>query len=144
MDRILPAMGASQNGDPDVQLTCVSNLFFRRMHFKNAGDIEHGHSHPFDHVSFVSRGSVRVTVGTTSKVFHEPQAIFIKKELQHEIEALEDDSVVVCIHAIRDGGRVEDIIDPDSYVIPPGAEGVKELEIGKDYLMQYIAPDLTE
>lgn len=144
MDRILPSIGISQNGDPDVQLTCVSNLFFRRMHFKNAGDIEHGHAHPFDHVSFVSRGTVRVTVEGKSKVFHEPQAIFIAKELKHEIEALEDNSVVLCIHAIRNGERVEDIIDPDSYVIPPGAEGIKELEVGKDYLLRYIAPDLTE
>ena len=143
MNRNLPAMGTSRNGDPDAQLTCVSNIFFRRMHFKSAGQIELGHSHPFDHISLVSRGSVRVTVSGRSKVFYEPQAIFIAKGLQHEIEAMEDNSVVVCIHAIRNGENIEDIIDPDSYVIPPGDEGVKELEVGKDYLMQYIAPDLT-
>jgi hypothetical protein len=111
------------------------------MHFKNAGDIECGHSHPFDHVSLLSYGSAKVTVSGQSKVFFAPQVIFIKRGLEHQIEALEDHTEVTCIHAIRNGERVEDIIDPESYVIPPGKNGIEELTVGEERLLQYIVSE---
>lgn len=119
-----PDFGSSVNGDPEIQMTCVSNLFMRSMHFKHAGDIERGHAHIFDHVSLLTAGSAKVTVEGVSKVFTAPHAIFIRKDWMHEIEALEDHTIMICIHALRDGERVEDIVDPESYIIPPGAEGV--------------------
>lgn len=119
-----PLVDLSVNGDPEVQLTCVSNLFFRSMHFKHAGDIEKGHAHVFDHVSLLTRGSARVTVNGLCRVFSAPHAIYIKKDWIHEIEALEDGTIMICVHALRDGERAEDIIDPDSHVIPPGGDGV--------------------
>ena len=39
----------------------------------------------------------------------------ITKDKIHDLLALEDDTVCYCIHGIRDGNGVEDIIDPDSY-----------------------------
>jgi quercetin dioxygenase-like cupin family protein len=121
-----PASGLSINGDPEVQMTCVSNLFMRSMHFKHAGDVEHGHAHIFDHVSLLTAGAAKITVEGVSKVFSAPHAIFIRKDWMHEIEALEDNTILICIHALRDGERVEDIVDPDSYIIPPGAEGITQ------------------
>lgn len=118
---------ASTNGDPDIQLSCVSNIFVRMMHFKHEGDVECGHSHPFDHISMLSRGKIRITVGEHVKEFKAPQMIFIKKETEHQLVALEDDTTVLCIHAIRDGDAVGDIIDPESMIIPPGAEGIDYL-----------------
>jgi hypothetical protein len=50
--------------------------------------------------------------------------------------ALEDDTTVLCIHAIRNGDAVGDIIDPESMVIPPGAEGIDYLS--SEGLMGYI------
>ena len=142
MNRILPLMDLSNSGDTEIQITCVSNLYFKRMHFKKAGDVEYGHSHPFDHVSFLSFGSAKVTVSGKSKVFYAPQVIFIKKDLKHELEALEDNTEVTCIHAIRNGERVEDIIDPESYVIPPGAEGIEK--ILEDNLIKHIVTSPKE
>lgn len=121
-----PASGVSINGDPEVQMTCVSNLFMRSMHFKHAGDIEHGHAHIFDHVSLLTAGSAKITVQGVEKTFTAPHAVFIRKDWMHEIEALEDNTIMICIHALRDGERVEDIVDPDSYIIPPGAEGITQ------------------
>jgi quercetin dioxygenase-like cupin family protein len=112
------------------------------MHFKNAGDKEHGHSHPFDHVSLLSNGAAKVTVSGVSKSFYAPQVIFIKKDLEHEIEALEDNTEVTCIHAIRNGERVEDIIDPESYVVAPGGDGAEQ--IGNDGLTRYILTPKTK
>lgn len=119
-----PLMDLSVNGDPEVQLTCVSNLFMRTMHFKHAGDVEHGHAHVFDHVSLLTAGSAKVTVEGVSKVFTAPHAIFIRRDWMHEIEALEDHTIMICIHALRNGERAEDIVDPDSYIIPPGIDGI--------------------
>jgi hypothetical protein len=44
--------------------------------------------------------------------------IFIKAEYRHELVALEDNTVAFCIHALRKGNGVDDIIDPAS--IPAG------------------------
>jgi quercetin dioxygenase-like cupin family protein len=108
---------------PYVQIGCVANLFSRQMHFKKAGDLEHGHTHPFDHLTLLASGSLRVTVNGKTTDFKAPHMIFIKAEYNHELVALEDNTVVYCIHALRKGNGVDDIIDPAS--IPAG---VKPLE----------------
>jgi hypothetical protein len=123
-----PKLTCSVEGDPDIQLSCVSNIYIRMMHFRHIGDIEEGHTHPFDHVSLLSFGKAKVTVDGNSKTFEAPQMIFIAKEKVHMIEALEDGTVMLCIHAIRDGERVEDIIDPKSLIIPPGGAGADFLK----------------
>jgi quercetin dioxygenase-like cupin family protein len=103
---------------PHVQIGCVANLFSRQMHFKKAGDLEHGHTHPFDHLTLLASGSLRVTVNGKTTDFKAPHMIFIKAEYQHELVALEDDTVAYCIHALRKGNGVDDIIDPAS--VPAG------------------------
>lgn len=103
---------------PHVQIGCVANLFSRQMHFKKAGDMEHGHTHPFDHLTLLAAGSLRVTVNGKTTDFHAPHMIFIKAEHRHELIALEDNTVAYCIHALRDGNGVDDILDPAS--IPSG------------------------
>lgn len=138
--RIPPQLLQSPQGDPEVQLTCVSNIYVRMMHFKHAGDVECGHSHPFDHVSMLSTGRIRITVGDHVKEFKAPQMMFIKKEMEHQLVALEDNTTVLCIHAIRDGNGVDDIIDPESLVIPPGGEGVAFLADTK--MIDYIVHDV--
>jgi quercetin dioxygenase-like cupin family protein len=88
------------------------------MHFKKAGDIEHGHTHPFDHLTLLAAGSLRVTVNGQTTEFKAPHMIYIKAEFNHELVALEDNTVAFCIHALRKGNGVDDIIDPAS--IPKG------------------------
>jgi quercetin dioxygenase-like cupin family protein len=97
---------------PHVQIGCVANLFSRQMHFKKAGDLEHGHTHPFDHLTLLASGSLRVTVNGKTTDFKAPHMIFIKAEHNHELVALEDNTVAYCIHALRKGNGVDDIIDP--------------------------------
>ena len=126
-DMIPPKFDVSNSGDPEVQISCVSNMYVRMMHFKSAGDIEHGHSHPFDHMTLLAEGRLQVTVDGKSRDFDAPKILFIAKDKEHELRALEDHTVAFCVHAIRDGERVEDIIDPEGIVIPPGAEGIDTL-----------------
>ena len=111
---------------PYVQIGCVANLFSRQMHFKKAGDIEYGHTHPFNHLTLLASGSLQVTVNGKTTVFKAPNMIYIKAEYEHELVALEDNTVAFCIHALRDGNGVDDILDPAS--IP---EGVDPLSLSK-------------
>lgn len=108
---------------PRVHISCVSNVFIKQMSFVRAGDMEQGHSHCFDHVTLLAAGKLRLTALGKSSDFTAPHHIFIKANVEHELLALEDNTVVHCIHAIRDGERVEDIIDPASLplsaVFPP-------------------------
>lgn len=103
---------------PEVKMACVSNLFSKMMHFKKAGNIEYGHCHVFDHLTLLAHGSLKVTIDGIATDYQAPHMIFIRKNIRHELLALEDDTVAFCIHALRKGEGVDDIIDPD--FIPAG------------------------
>lgn len=97
---------------PSVQIGCASNIYIRMMTFHKAGDVEHGHSHNFNHISFLSKGRVKINVDGVEKTFQSPHMIMISKEKKHEITALEDDTILCCIHALRNSDDTE-ILDPD-------------------------------
>jgi hypothetical protein len=108
---------------PSIEITCCSNIYIRRMTFFLANIIELGHTHEYDHISYVSSGSVEVQVYDDNnkemappKIYKAPATIFIAKNLVHQIKSLEDNTVVSCIHALRD---IEgEIIDPSMYPGP--------------------------
>lgn len=104
---------------PLVYIGCVANLFSRMMHFKNAGDIEIGHTHQFDHLTLLAKGKLKVTVEGVSSEFTAPHMIYIHKDKIHELEALTDETVAYCIHALRDKEN-NDILDPS--MIPEGVD----------------------
>jgi hypothetical protein len=99
---------------PEVAIGCVSNLWSKMMHFKKANDTEFGHTHTFDHMTLLARGRLSVTVDGVASEFSAPQMIYIKAGKEHELTALEDDSLAYCIHALRDNAG--DILDPS--IIP--------------------------
>jgi len=105
---------------PEIKLIACSNVYSRLMHFKRAGDIELGHRHSYNHATLISAGSVQVDIldeesnTTSSKVFNAPTMIYISKDDFHKITALEDDTVCVCIHALRTID--EELVEPDFLV----------------------------
>jgi quercetin dioxygenase-like cupin family protein len=103
---------------PSITIGCVANLYSRMMHFKRAGDTEIGHTHQFDHLTLLASGVLRVTVQGKITDFKAPHMIYIKAEHQHELVALEDNTVAFCIHPLRTSERVEDILDPA--MVPEG------------------------
>ena len=111
---------------PEIKIGCVSNLYSRMMHFKKQGDIEHGHTHPFDHLTLLASGSVEIKVDGIKSIFTAPHMIYIHKDKEHELVALEDNTLAYCIHALRMGEAIEDILDPS--MIP---NGVDPLSIAK-------------
>jgi quercetin dioxygenase-like cupin family protein len=107
---------------PAIAIGCVANLFSRMMVFNKAGDIEHGHTHQFDHLTLLAKGKLRVTVEGVATDFTAPQMIYIKADKNHELVALVDETVAYCIHALRDK-TTEDILDPA--MIPDGVRPEK-------------------
>lgn len=103
---------------PEITLGCVSNLWSRMMFFRSIGDTEYGHTHQFDHMTLLASGALKVIVDGQATEFKAPHMILIRQDKNHELIALEDNTVAFCIHALRTGDRVEDIIDPAS--IPNG------------------------
>lgn len=102
---------------PHVAIGCVANLFSRMMVFAKAGDIEVGHTHQFDHLTLLAKGKLKVTVNGNVSHFAAPHMIYIHKDHIHELEALEDDTVAYCIHALRTPDQSE-ILDPS--MVPAG------------------------
>lgn len=103
----------------NVKLGCVANLFSRMMHFEKAGDVETNHTHSFDHLTLLASGAVKCVVDGEETIFKAPHMIYIHKDKEHEFTALEDNTVAFCIHAMRIGENVEDIVDPT--MIPNGS-----------------------
>ena len=117
---------------PEIALSCVSSVYVRQMHFKKAGDIEQGHSHQFDHQTLLSKGSIKITLEGVENTYTAPHIIFIRKDHRHQLEALEDNTLVYCIHALRDGDDLCDIIPPDS--VPMGAGSAEAFKVAKGLL----------
>jgi len=88
------------------------NLWFRPMDFAQVGSVIKGHKHHYDHVTFLSRGAVLVayelpTGERGERVYSAPAAILIRKNVIHEITALEPGTRADCIYALRDLGTGE-------------------------------------
>lgn len=108
---------------PEVKISCVSNIYVRMMNFKTAGIIELGHTHEYDHVTMVTNGSVEVQVFDDNKnellppvIFKAPNFIYIKKNTAHQIKSLEDNTIALCIHSLREIDGT--IVSPDFIPVP--------------------------
>ena len=79
------------------------NIWVRQIKLEKSGDQLDGHKHHFDHVSFLTKGSVSVEVeGKEPKEFKAPTFVIMKKELDHKVTALVDDVDWWCVFALRD------------------------------------------
>lgn len=87
---------------PQVKLGTAGNIFARQMLFVNKGDQKETHVHQFDHLTLLAKGSVEVTVDGETRAFTAPEMIWIGKDKDHQLVALEDGTLAYCIHAIRD------------------------------------------
>jgi quercetin dioxygenase-like cupin family protein len=76
------------------------------------------------------KGRLRVDVDGAVSEFTAPHIIFIARNKVHTLTALEEGTVAACIHALRDGEQVEDIVDPA--MIPAG--------INPNHLPNFIKP----
>ena len=86
------------------------NIFLKKMIFKEKGMMYCGHHHDYDHVTLVAAGRVSVKFGSVPegdlleevKEYGGASMFVTRSYREHEITALEDNTIVCCIHAIRD------------------------------------------
>jgi quercetin dioxygenase-like cupin family protein len=95
---------------PEIRMNSGGNVFIRRMYFPKAGTIERGHSHTYDHVTFLERGKLGIIVAGRESVHTGPKMLKIVAGEEHTLVALEDDTIAYCIHALRDANN-EEILD---------------------------------
>lgn len=98
-----------------TQIACCRNVWVRMISLRKAGNRNDPHKHDYDHITLLAKGSVRATVDGRESVFHAPQLILTEARKLHFFEALEDDTLLCCIHAVRDKDT-GDIIEPDMVV----------------------------
>jgi len=87
------------------------NIFMREMRFEKAGQVVNGHTHNFDHTTYVVKGALRIEqLGENDEVLRSVEKraadgqnwALIRKGVKHRITALEDYSLGHCIYAHRD------------------------------------------
>ena len=83
------------------------NIFIRKSVIDKAGGVIPGHTHMFDHTTIVFRGSVHVRARLPGgeiieRDFVAPTHFLVKKDVEHEITALEDDTEFWCVYSHRD------------------------------------------
>lgn len=106
---------------PETRMTSYCNLWVRQMHFKKIGDKNEGHIHNFDHLTLLAKGKVIVNVEGNITEFTAPHVILTVAGKRHFIEALEDDTVAYCLHALRNAESADsEILSEDQ--IPKGAD----------------------
>lgn len=106
---------------PITAIGACHNVFIRQMCFMKQGDQETQHTHAFDHITLLSKGSLKVTCNGKETIFKAPHMIYIKADRVHGMVALEDDTLAYCIHGMQNTSekKIEDMISPD--MIPNGS-----------------------
>jgi quercetin dioxygenase-like cupin family protein len=107
-----------QSDDMTVSISFVDNVFVRQMHYHKAGAYMNGHKHPYNHLTLLGKGKLKITVNDKETVYTAPHAIFIHKDFEHRLVALEDNTVAYCIHATRDDSG--NVLDPNT--VPDGTK----------------------
>lgn len=110
--------------NPIVNIGMVKNVFVRQMHFQAAGDQEQGHKHQTDHLTLLAKGKMSIKIGEQVTEYTAPQMIYINKDIEHELTAMSPDTVIYCVHALRDETH-GDIIDPA--MVPAGGPELNAL-----------------
>ena len=121
-------------GEPMTSMALVANVWVKQMFFQNVGDSNPGHKHLFDHSTLLATGGVQVNIGGVVSEFKAPRIIWVKAGVEHTFTATRPNTVCYCIHAIRDGDGVDDIIDPES--VPAGARGLGSIPGAKPLIEQ--------
>lgn len=94
---------------PDsIEFHSADGVFVKMMHIKHENIFVPQHSHSYDHLSMLARGSVRVwkddvLVGD----FTAPHGINIEAHKKHKFLSLEPNTIIYCIHNISRTGEVE-------------------------------------
>jgi quercetin dioxygenase-like cupin family protein len=88
--------------EKDSMVLEKSGNIWRRKWKLNCGEHIRGHRHHFDHISLLLTGSVNLLVDGVSTTYTAPAEVFVPKEKEHRVIALEDGTRWWCVFAVRD------------------------------------------
>ena len=82
------------------------NIFIRPNHLEKVGDSTPGHTHNFDHTTIFFSGSFLVKAkmpdgSVIERTFKAPAHALIRADVEHDIIALENNSVFWCVYSHR-------------------------------------------
>jgi quercetin dioxygenase-like cupin family protein len=101
-------MKPSERQPDTTDLRMADGVFCKTMRIHKAGDLVPQHSHAFAHVSVIVRGRVKVWKdGHQLGDFFAPWGIMIEARTKHLFQALEDDTIILCVHDIGQAENVE-------------------------------------
>lgn len=95
--------------DSKSTIKIVDNVFVKMFYFSEIGDSTQGHAHVFDHITLLASGAVMMKHDNGVENFIAPHLIVTPKGVAHEFIATQPNTVVCCVHAIRDGLGVDDV-----------------------------------
>lgn len=82
-----------------IEFYFADGVMVKQLVFPFIGAKALGHAHVYDHTSMLARGKLRVWEdGKLVGDFAAPTGLFIKAGVFHEFVALEDHTVLYCIH----------------------------------------------
>ena len=99
--------------EPITYIDVADNVAVRMMHFQASGDTHNGHIHKFDHLSILARGAVRIEFNDGVQEHTAPCLIMVPKLVRHQFVATQPDTVLCCVHAVREGEAIEDVAPQD-------------------------------
>jgi quercetin dioxygenase-like cupin family protein len=103
-----------KKGQFDVDLGTLhhfsSGTYAKQMHLPK-GYVAFSHSHDYDHLSILAKGSVILRTDHYTKQYEAPACITIEANTHHQIESLED-AVWFCIHATEetDVSKIDEVL----------------------------------
>lgn len=83
------------------------------MAYTDVGESHEGHAHEFDHITLLATGSVRMIHDNGEAEYTAPHLIVTPKGIAHQFITTSPNTVLCCIHAIRDGSTVDDVASQD-------------------------------
>ena len=97
-----------------VEIATADGIFVKQMWIRNAGTFIPQHKHVWDHTSALLRGSCFVwRDGKLDQRYVAPALIFVAKGVAHTFLALEDDTVIYCLHNLHGADKVAVLDDLD-------------------------------
>lgn len=99
----------------------AGGIGIRAIHYPNKGDAFENHSHLYDHLTYLAKGSVIGYAPDTgqSKEFHAPRMIMTKAGVNHQFVANEDDTHMMCLHRtdeLEERGIPFTVVEPDNLI----------------------------
>ena len=76
----------------------------------NKGWAARQHTHHYDHLTVVAHGSVAVRVDGNVAYYDAPTAVVVKADKQHDFIAMEDGTICLCVHKVRDEETIDEFV----------------------------------